>query len=362
MIYQDKVIVAWVEFSVNVQVAQFFVGAFGMKQQNLAEISKMSGKSRSTVSKVLRGCGGVTAETREQILCSARSLEGGTSAVRQHDIFVILPDNPKYFWHRARSILRDCKHKIALRLFSAIKQGNGEADLVERYVEEAVTAGARVLILSVYVNARLQARLAELARRMLVIQLCEYMPIPNTFFVGSNGERDGEALARYVFADSERSVNIGIMTGASSHTGRTRVEGFLKHLPSNANLFYIEKPNVIELYASHLARRIDLLDVRLDYLFCFDGITTAACDALYKLRGKMDTKLIGFEIPPTAEKHMEAGRIAALAVQAPDQQMQLALKLAERYVASRVYPDQKYCYVSSEIITQGNASATMKNE
>ena len=112
----------------------------------------------------------------------------------------------------------------------------------------------------------------------------------------------------------------------------------------------MEKPATTELYASHLARSIDALGVSLDYFFCFDGITTSACDALYKLREKMNTRLIGFECPPTAEKHWAAGRIAALAVQAPDEQMRLALSLAERYVRNRIYPDQKYCYVSSLII------------
>ena len=320
-----------------------------MKQQNLAEISRVSGKSVSTVSKVLRGCGGVTAETREAVLNAAGEYPVGVRHSDSDEIFVILPDNPKYFWHRACAVLKESPHPITLKLFSAIRQEQGEA-LVEEYIEQAVAANVRALIVAAHGNERTQNRLAELANQMLVIQLCEYTPISNTFFVGGDGRADGRALASCIPTDSDRPLNIGVMTGAISHAGAQRIEGFLSALPPTARVFFVEKPTAVELYASHLARAIDALGVSLDYFFSFDGITTAACDALYKLRGKMTAQLLGFEYPTTAEKHMEAGRIAALAVQAPDQQMRLALALAERYVRERLYPPQKYCYVPSEIL------------
>jgi ABC-type sugar transport system substrate-binding protein len=272
-----------------------------------------------------------------------------TDHAEEKEIYVILPDNPKYFWHRAYGVLKQAPCPVTLKLFSAIRQEQGEA-LVEEYIEQAVASNARALIVAVHSSERLRKRLGALANHMLVIQLCEYTAISNTFFVGGDGRADGRTLASCIRTDSDRPLNIGVMTGALSHAGRERIQGFLSALPSSARVFFVEKPTVVELYASHLARAIDALDIPLDYFFSFDGITTAACDALYKLRGKMKTQLLGFEYPTTAEKHMEEGRIAALAVQAPDRQMQIALKLAERYVRERVYPDGKYCYVPSQIL------------
>jgi len=327
-----------------------------MKQQNLTEISRVSGKSVSTVSKVLRGCGGVDADTREAVLCAAALSGVKPYEPTQNDIFVILPDNPKYFWRQACAWIPKSEIPVTLKLFSAIKPEQGES-LLAHYIEEAVAAGARVLILAACLPEGLRRRVEELAGRMLIIQLCEYTPIPNTFFVGSDGKRDGRELAGAVKSSSDRPLNIGIMTGAVSDASIARVEGFIQELSQNVQLFYVEKPTATELYASHLAREIDALSVPLDYFFCFDGITTAACDALYKLRNKMDAKLIGFEFPPTAQKHADGGRIAALAVQDPEEQMRRALALAERYVKERIYPDQKYCYVPSRIYRGGKADS-----
>ena len=145
-------------------------------------------------------------------------------------------------------------------------------------------------------------------------------------------------------------MKVGVMTGSASLASHARIKGFLSELDPSVQIFDIPKPSVTELYASHLARTIDALGVPLDYLFCADGITTAACDALYKLRGKMNTRLLGCEYPPTAQKHMDAGRIAALVVQHPDEQMRKALALAKKYLRERSYPDQKYCYLPSDVL------------
>ena len=320
-----------------------------MKQQNLTEISRVSGKSVSTVSKALRGCGGVDAETRERIFCAAASVRSQAYEAKKTDVFVILPEKPTYFWNRVGGVLKQSSLPITLKIFSGIQKGKDEF-VVASYIEEAASSGARALILSAHLNEALQSRVAELAKTMLVIQLCEYTPIPNTFFVGSDGAHDGDRLAKQLPCKTDRPINVGVLTGALSDASARRVDGFLAALPSAAQVFLIEKPTAIELCSSHLARAIDALGVPLDYLFCFDGITTAACDALYKLREKMQTRLLGFEYPPTAQKHMEAGRILALAVQRLEEQMRAALSMTERYLRTRCYPDSKYQYVPSALV------------
>lgn len=322
-----------------------------MKQQYLGDISRESGKSVSTVSKVLRGCGGVDPDTRETILCTVARMNLPSYEPKMSDIYAILPDNPKFFWHQAYEAIKQSTLPIQLKIFSALRGDNGY--LISQYVEEAVAAGARVLIISAHINETLQARLAELACSMLVIQFCEYTPISNTFFVGSNGFETGKALADSLQVEGDRPLNIGVLRMRLSQGSEQRLDGFLNALPSSVRLFSVERPSNPELYASQLARAIDALGVPLDYLFCFDGMTTAACEAIYKLRAKMQTRLLGFEYPPMAQKHMEAGRIAALAVQNPDEQMRTALSLAEEYLRKRIYPDHKMNYVGTEILLGG---------
>lgn len=319
-----------------------------MKQQGLGDISRESGKSKATVSKVLRGCGGVDAETREAILCVAARMNSVPYEPKPSDIYAILPDNPKFFWHKAYDALKQSGLPIQLKLFSALADDNGY--LISQYVEEAVAAGAKVLILSARIPEKLAQRISELATSMLILQFCEYTPISNTFFVGSDAERDGRSLAACVPSDTDRPLSIGVLRAPRAGESLQRIESFLSALPATARVFSVERPMGGELYASHLARAIDALGEPLDYLFCYDGMTAAEGDALYKLRGRMQTRLLGFEYPTAAKKHMDAGRIAALAVQRPDEQMRLALSLAQTYLRERTYPKQKMNYVTSEIL------------
>ncbi len=322
-----------------------------MKKQNLAEIAQASGKSLSTVSKVLRGCGGVSTETRNAVLNEVDGLEliSPSQESLNHAISVILPDNPKYFWHQAYDALKASDIQANLKLFSAIRTQQDE-EIVERYIEEEVLSGCRALILSSFLNERLCQRLAELARHMLIIQLCEYYPISNSFFVGSDGEKDGMRLAAMLPKETNRPLNIGILMKKASNTGEKRWEGIRKTLPENAHVFFIQSPEFSKLYSSHLARSIDALNIPLDYLFCLDGITALACEALYKLKSHMDTKLLGFEYPPTAKKYMESGLISSLVLQKPKEQMRTALSLAGQYARFGCYPETKFTFLPSELI------------
>ena len=319
-----------------------------MEQPNLAEISRRSGKSVATVSKVLRGCPGVTWETREAVLRAADGLSAPNRG-REGAVSVILPDNPKYFWSQARAAVAEegetlTGASVALRVYSQI-EGAGGVEVVERYLREAETA--RVIVLAARPDESLQRTLRSLAEGRLILQLCEYVDVPNTFFVGSDGEADGRMLALSIPA-SERPLRIGVLRGEDSALPNARTRGFLRSLPEVVELLPVECPAPSELFSSHLARAIDALGVPLDYLFCNDGITTAACEAIHKLRDRMQTRLLGFELPGSAKKHLAAGRIAALAVQSPGEQMRMALRLGAQYLGEGRFPDRKRICLPSE--------------
>ncbi len=312
-----------------------------MGKQSVTEISHKSGKSASTVSKVLRNCPGVDPETREAVR-SALGDESALDLIRgctRGKICVILPDTPKFFWGRALSMLEG--REVTVKIYSAIRLG-GEDREVARCVSEAVAEDAAAVILAALPGEALCAEIARLAKERLFLQLCEYTPVVNSFYVGSDYGADGRALSKAVVSPKGARPLVGVLRQGDAASVVGRIEGFLEGLDGRADLIDIESPEMSPLYASHLARTMDRAGVRLDYLFCPFGMTAPVCDALYKLKGKMDTKYIGFELPSTAEKHWESGRIAAVAVQDPEMQMRSALLLAERYVKEGRFPDQKF--------------------
>ena len=264
---------------------------------------------------------------------------------------MILPDNPKYFWGDAIREIRkwDSRATVRLKLLSRIGSDQTSA-LLGEYVEEAVAAKASALILAAHPDEALCRRLAQLAEERLVIQLCEHTPIPNTFFVGSDPYSDGLALSRCLPTASS-PMRIGVLNANPSQTGAERIQGFLDGVGERAELYFPTPPPTGYLYPARLARALNEMDIPLDYLFCNDGITAPVCDALYKLKDKMHTRLIGFEYPPAAEPHWNRGRIEALALQDIGAQTALALTLAYRFLTERVYPEQKKTCLPSEILT-----------
>ena len=320
-----------------------------MNKQTLARLSQESGKSVSTVSKVLRGCPGVGAETRAAVLSARRAEEPKKN--HGSEIHVILPDNPKYFWGDATRVIRRWDRRVNIRLQMISRIGGTQTrSLLSEYVEDAAASDAAVLILAAHPDRNLCHRLSTLAEGRLIIQLCEHTPIPNTFFVGSDGYADGASLAQQI-PRSSAPLKIGILNANPSHTGNERIRGFTETIGNAARLYFLDAPPAGDLYPARLARVLNETGISFDYLFCNDGITTPVCDALYKLRDKMHTQLIGFEYPATAEVHWSRGQIEALARQNIGAQTDLALTLATRFLTERVYPEQKTTYLPSEILT-----------
>ena len=315
----------------------------------ISEISRESGKSRSTVSKVLRGCPGVTEETRRAVLRAADRIDRTRGGDSVRKICAILPDNPKYFWKPAQEALAAYENRVTLKVYSSIGNGSDSA-VVARYLCEAVDAGARAIILAARPDEALRAVLSAYADRVLILQMCEYVDVPNTFFVGSDGYRDGMRLGKAVQPIGDRPARVGVPEGDGSYLSNQRIAGFLAGLPTETEVYRVKDPESPPLYSACLARAIHQVGAPLDYLFCCDGVTASACEALYKLRGTMKARLLGFEYPRAAEKYLDGGWIAALLVQDPAAQMRAAVALAERYAEGDMFPDRKFYYLQSDMI------------
>ena len=322
-----------------------------MNKQSIKDISQKSGRSVSTVSKVLRNCPGVDPETRDEIRSAmeSESVEGLRPMKNAGSATcVILPDNPKYFWNRALPSLNRSNLPMITKIYSSIRQ-DGEDREVSRCLREAVKENASAIILAASPGEALSREIAELAKTMLIIQLCEYTPIPNTFFVGSDFWGDGRALSEAVRSEEGSAPCVGLLSKRGILSCEERTRGFLEGLDSHVRTVRIECPEYSSLFSSHLARAIHGTGEPLDYLFVPMGMTDKACDALYKLRDKMQAQCIGFEFPSMAKKYWQRGQIAALAVQDVEEQMDLALTFVRQYLEERRFPDRKMNRLASSI-------------
>lgn len=159
--------------------------------------------SKSTVSRVLRHCGGVDTELRNEILRAAA--DGENYAVGVCDIYVILPQVPKYFWQRAYDgVARRTYEPYRMKLNICTKSTDSETALF--YLDEAEKMGAQVIIIAMQATSTLRDRLEVLAKDRLVILLTEFFENENCFYIGGDPIEEGRAVGglwREHYADSE---------------------------------------------------------------------------------------------------------------------------------------------------------------
>lgn len=210
-----------------------------MKTEDTAKVlAKKMDVSRSTVSRVLRHCGGVDTELRNEILKAAA--ESGNYAVGVCDIYVILPQVPKYFWQRAYDgVARQISEPYRVKLNICTKSTDSETALF--YLDEAERMGARVIIIAMQATSVLRDRLELLAKDRLVILLSEYFENKNCFYVGGDPLEEGRAVGRLwrkYYADTEPII----LDFYENTNPSLRAEGFTREI---ADLW--EKPQRIRI-------------------------------------------------------------------------------------------------------------------
>lgn len=182
--------------------------------------------SRSTVSRALRHCGGVDTDLRNEILRAAA--ESGNCSTEACDIYVILPQVPKYFWQRAYdgTARQNCE-PYRMKLNICTKSTDSETALL--YLDEAERMGARVIIIAMQAAGVLRDRLETLAKDRLVILLTEYFENKNCFYVGGDPREEGRAVGklwREHYADSEPII----LDFYENTNPSLRIDGFTREI------------------------------------------------------------------------------------------------------------------------------------
>ena len=323
-----------------------------MSKTNLEEIARRSGVSKSTVSRVLNNCPGVDGELREAVIAAVRDDYAATAKNESPaDVCVVLPDNPKFFWHRINETLSSCEEGLRIRTY--VYSSLSKASVLCDYFERIEQSNVKAVIFAGYAEGEARARMEHLADTRLLIRLCEYDPMPNAFFVGANAYEDGRLLGERLVRQAQDAHRRGValIERGDSYNCRLREQGFLEAVGDRLHVERVAAPKDFRLWSSHLARALSGIVDRFDYVFCSEGVTVPSCGAIRKLRLGRRIGYFGFESPPSAEPYLESGEICALMVQDPAEQARVALSLCKKYLEQHLYPDRKMTYISSKLKT-----------
>ena len=316
-----------------------------MKKNHLQEIARLSKTSVPTVSKVLNHCSGVDSETRERVFRAADEIAAPEDApAARCDIYFITPENPAFFWKdRAYSVLRAdsrfrCKHNVYTFLHDS-----ESCCYLPRYLEEAKRLRARAVV-AVCMPAEEERRLlASLAEDALVILLSEYAEVRNAFYVGSDPERDGFRLGR-LYAERSRGRSV-ILTRAQNENCCARVKGFLAGAGAR-NAVTVELPPYNKLFPAKTAALLSALPAAEEYaVYSAAGLMDEVVLAARKAGIFPKSVFFGHDL----RRYVPGCRIAATIEQRVEEQAATAVRLAEEYLTTGLYPAQKRTLIPSRL-------------
>lgn len=311
-----------------------------MDSDKLRAIAEQSGTTVATVRRVLGHCSGIAAETREAVIRAQCALKHSLPPDERR-LHLILPDNPKFFWHKALHVLNGYRFNppVKLSFYPSLPQSTQ----LSTYLEPLNEADISVLILAADLDRAQQETVARIAERSLVIQLCHHTPIPNTVYVGADAYADGLALGQY--AARHGFSRAAVLKRPHSHTIAERCRGFADGF--GAPVITVDEPTEDALYASLLARTLEPLG-DIDLVFSAGGRTAETCRALHKLRSGL--RCLGFELSPQLQKMAEKDAVLALMDQNIAAQTRTALELAITYLCDGTRPTEACITVPSKLI------------
>lgn len=311
-----------------------------MDSDKLRAIAEQSGTTVATARRVLSHCSGIAAETREAVIRAQCALNHPIS-LGERRLHLILPDNPKFFWHKVLHVLNGYYFDppVKLSFYPSLQQN----DPLASYLEPLKTADGNVLILAADLNRVQQEAVTRIAERSLVIQLCHHTPLPNTVYVGSDAYADGYALG--ALAAKHGYKKVVTLRRRGSHTIDERCRGFTDGF--GAPVTEIDEPEENPLYPSLVARAIAPLD-GVDLVFSAGGRTAETCRALHKLHS--DLRCVGFELSPQLRKMPENTAVLALMDQDIASQTRRALELATAFLCDGTHPTSGSYTVPSRLL------------
>ncbi len=324
-----------------------------MNNKQIHKIADATNTSVATVSKVINHCYGVSSELRERVFLQSDKLVGKQTPKKPVMIYVIIPEVPNFFWNCELLSPKNPEITIKYNCYSRL----GDDNTVIRYLNEAISLNADVIIIATQNNAEIENTVRNLANDKLIIFLTEQHNIVNTFYVGSNPEKDGEILAENVLKHHDRSSKMLVLRDISPNkntNSSSRFNAFIKTVDNKIafDVFNIALKIGSPSFASSIAMALSPAFEKEHYssIAFFNGFAPNVCCAIQKLKLPYKVNCFGFENSPQNQKWADAGFLKVVISQNFKEQLETALAFAEQYIKTQNYPNQKYTFVNSDLI------------
>lgn len=198
-----------------------------MKEDSLTAIAEKLHISKTTVSKVVRHCGGVDSETRNLVLQELKKT--GYSSVSDCPIYCIVPDVPKYFWKEMlRGITVGEKPGLTSVKYNIYTKPSDEQTVLS-YLEDAEKIGAKVIIIAANMTHAIRKKLESLQEQRLIILLSEYESVKNCFYVGADSFQNGYEMGR-IFLERFAERRLLLFSLEDNPNAKKREAGFMQAL------------------------------------------------------------------------------------------------------------------------------------
>ncbi|MCI8388799.1 MAG: LacI family transcriptional regulator [Clostridiales bacterium] len=322
-----------------------------MKNNELEIISKITGSSKSAVSKAVNHCFGVDRENRERILSAARQnllaqYQGGDDQ-QGCDVYAILPDLPHFFWENILKRLLSLRDRVKCK-FNVYSRDS--SFVLGEYLREAEELGAKLILIAINPDEPQHELLKHYSEKIPIIFLIERVDIPNTFYVGSNPYDDGAAVrTRARLSDCSKVLIID----DGSMSSRERVRGFLAE-GGGLDVLYVHISDELAP-ASIIAREISaLLDDRtdIDLIYSCAGQIRETAIAAVKLNLRGKTLVAGHDFYDRKTfEAQDSGSICGLEFisinQDIDRICSTTVNAIENYIYRKLFPDSKNICIPS---------------
>lgn len=319
------------------------------------KIAKELGYSQATVSRVLRHCSAVDSDTRRQILSSLDPADAFPAS--ECDIYVILPDTPRYFWEKVRkgTILAENDPLVSIKhnIYTNVR----DEDVILHYLDEAKAMRAKVVIIAAVMTPVIRERLLDLQKNTAIFLLSEGGELVNSFYFGADSYEDGFKLGS-LFLERYSHMTPVLVSVENNYNVRKRMEGFTDALRKHDEERFRTVPQITihyttaadpKLFPSKIASLLaEVMEAGRSYCLYVPFGNANLSRILQKAKCGGRLICLGHDCMIGEDGRPEKG-IAAAVKQDTAGQGEAAVRAAIRYVKSGVFPGRKYNCVPSVI-------------
>ena len=304
--------------------------------------------SKSTVSKALNHCYGVSSEVRDAILNCEEYRNIATRAHTNAEIYIIVPEVILGGKKIVVSKFMSPETEYKLNIYSK----PSDTSTIVNYLGEAIMLNSKAIIIAGRYDKDVASIIESLTDSRLIININDYNNQRNSFFIGNDPKSDAISLAELVKKDITKGGKIVVIEPPSSfgNSPEMRFETFTDIIKSDYTVENIHFPNVNQKQIpSVLARSFNSIfqKEKVDAIISFNGFCDEIAAAIYKASPDADIKLYAFQNPDTVGSDNKY--IKGVVYEDVTEQIELSVKMAEEYIEKCVCPENKFTFTKSRV-------------